>query len=60
MPGAIPDRHPNLPCRKILSARNRLIHGYATVSDEVVWGILEGSLSTTGPPPAPGPFAREA
>ena len=22
----------------------RLIHGYATVSDEVVWGVVEGYL----------------
>lgn len=30
--------------RRIIAFRNRLIHGYATVSDEVVWGVLEGSL----------------
>ena len=24
--------------------RNRLIHGYATISDEVVWGVLETNL----------------
>ena len=29
---------------RIVSFRNRLIHGYATVSDEVVWGVLEASL----------------
>ena len=29
---------------RIVSFRNRLIHGYATVSDEVVWGVLETSL----------------
>lgn len=31
---------------RIVAFRNRLIHGYATVSDEVVWGVLEGDLST--------------
>ena len=31
---------------RIIAFRNRLIHGYATVSDEVVWGIIEGFLST--------------
>lgn len=30
--------------RRIVSFRNRLIHGYATVADEVVWGVLEGYL----------------
>lgn len=29
---------------RIIAFRNRLIHGYATVSDEVVWGAIEGSL----------------
>jgi len=28
----------------IIAFRNRLIHGYATVSDEVVWGVVEGYL----------------
>jgi uncharacterized protein with HEPN domain len=30
---------------RIISFRNRLIHGYATISDKVVWGILETYLS---------------
>ena len=30
--------------RRIVSFRNRLIHGYATVADEVVWGVVEGYL----------------
>jgi len=31
-------------CRRIVAFRNRLIHGYAFVSDEVVWGVLETNL----------------
>lgn len=30
--------------RRIVDFRNRLIHGYASVSNEVVWGVLETSL----------------
>ena len=26
--------------RKIVDARNRIIHGYDTISDDVVWGIV--------------------
>jgi uncharacterized protein with HEPN domain len=32
--------------RRILAFRNILVHGYATVSDEVVWGVLEQNLPT--------------
>jgi uncharacterized protein with HEPN domain len=31
---------------RIVAFRNRLIHGYASVADEVVWGILETHLPT--------------
>jgi uncharacterized protein with HEPN domain len=29
---------------RIIAFRNRLIHGYASIADEVVWGILEANL----------------
>lgn len=29
---------------RIIAFRNRLIHGYAFISDEVVWGIIEAWL----------------
>jgi uncharacterized protein with HEPN domain len=29
---------------RIIAFRHRLIHGYATVSDEVVWGVIETNL----------------
>lgn len=31
-------------CR-IIAFRNRLIHDYATISDEVVWGVVEARLA---------------
>jgi len=31
--------------RRIINFRNRLIHGYAHVSHEIVWGVLETHLS---------------
>ena len=29
---------------RIIAFRNRLIHGYASIADEIVWGILEANL----------------
>jgi uncharacterized protein with HEPN domain len=30
--------------RKIVDTRNRIIHGYDAVSDEVIWGIINNHL----------------
>lgn len=30
--------------RIIVDTRNRIIHGYDTVSDEVIWGIIKNHL----------------
>jgi uncharacterized protein with HEPN domain len=31
---------------RVIAFRNRLVHGYASVSNEVVWGIVERHLPT--------------
>ena len=30
--------------RKIVDTRNRIIHGYDTVSDDIIWGIVTNHL----------------
>jgi len=30
--------------RRIISFRNLLIHGYATIDSRIVWGVVEGKL----------------
>ena len=41
---------PNLKARisntsRIIAFRNLLIHGYASIADEVVWGVIEANLT---------------
>ena len=36
------DTAPDLP--KIIGLRNRLIHGYATVNNEIIWSIVQNDL----------------
>lgn len=38
------DRHPHIPWRQIISARNRLIHGYDTVNLDILWDIVSLDL----------------
>ncbi len=33
-------------CRSIISFRNILAHGYDTIEDRIVWGIIENDLGT--------------
>jgi uncharacterized protein with HEPN domain len=35
---------PDLP--RIVAFRNVLVHGYATVDDQVVWGVVEANIAT--------------
>ncbi|MDQ3190486.1 MAG: DUF86 domain-containing protein [Bacteroidota bacterium] len=36
---------PIVNARKIIDTRNRIIHGYDTVSDEIIWAIVVKELS---------------
>jgi len=31
--------------RRIVALRNRLIHAYASIADEIIWGVVETDLS---------------
>ncbi len=36
--------NPNVPWRDIISARNRLLHTYGRVDDDVIWDIVDHEI----------------
>ena len=44
VPAEVQDRHPALPWREAIGARNRLIHGYDFVDLDILWEIVATDL----------------
>jgi uncharacterized protein with HEPN domain len=44
VPGEVQERHPELPWREAIGARNRLIHGYDFVDLDILWEIVATDL----------------
>jgi uncharacterized protein with HEPN domain len=41
IPDSIRAAHPQIPWRLVIATRNRLIHGYLGIDDDVLWSILQ-------------------
>jgi uncharacterized protein with HEPN domain len=44
IPEAVRQAHPEIPWRLIIATRNRLIHGYLGIDDDVLWSIIQTDL----------------
>jgi len=44
IPKAECDLHPEIPWPQIISLRNRLIHGYASVDFDILWQIITSDV----------------
>jgi len=44
VPDPIRAEHPQIPWRLLIATRNRLIHGYLGLDDDVLWSIIEGDV----------------
>ena len=44
VPDAIRTAHPRIPRRLLIATRNRLIHGYLGLDDDVLWSIIAGDV----------------
>ncbi|MEW6728737.1 MAG: DUF86 domain-containing protein [Pseudomonadota bacterium] len=44
IPDAVRAAHPEIPWRMIVATRNRLIHGYLGIDDDIVWSIVRDEV----------------
>ena len=44
IPPNIRSQYANVPWREIVDTRNKLIHGYAGLDDEIVWDIVSNDI----------------
>ncbi len=44
IPGEIRQQHSEIPWRAIVGTRNRLAHSYLTISDTIIWGIVQDAV----------------
>ncbi len=49
IPGHVRAAHPDVPWRAIVGLRNRLAHGYLTISDHVVWTTIQEAVPSLVP-----------
>lgn len=43
------DSHPELPWREIIGMRHLLVHGYFTISPDVLWDVIQNDIPNTIP-----------
>lgn len=44
IPSHIRDTSPEIPWRMVIATRNRLIHGYLGIDDDIVWSIVRDEI----------------
>lgn len=44
VPNSVRSAHPQIPWRVLITTRNRLIHGYLGLDDDVLWSIIQSDV----------------
>ena len=44
IPGTTRASYPDIPWRMIIATRNRLIHAYLGIDDDVIWSIIQDNI----------------
>ena len=49
IPEPIKAANEHIPWRKIIATRNRLIHGYLGIDDDIIWSIIQQDIPALHP-----------
>ena len=44
IPETVRDAHPEISWRMVIATRNRLIHGYLGIDDDIIWSIIQDDI----------------
>lgn len=44
IPEAIREKFSTIPWRQVIATRNRLIHGYLGIDNDIIWSIIQGDI----------------
>ncbi|WP_260982891.1 HepT-like ribonuclease domain-containing protein [Pseudomonas oryzihabitans] len=44
IPAPVREGYPDIPWRQVIATRNRLIHGYLGIDDDILWSIIRDDL----------------
>ena len=44
IPEQVREKHPQIPWRMIIATRNRLIHAYLGIDDDIIWSIVRDDI----------------
>ena len=44
IPNRVREAHPEIPWRAIVGGRNRLVHGYGGMNDDLIWSMIRDAV----------------
>jgi uncharacterized protein with HEPN domain len=44
IPSEVKEENPEIPWRQVIATRNRLIHAYLGIDDDIIWSIIEADI----------------
>jgi len=44
IPDSVRKSHPDIPWRRVIATRNRLIHAYLGIDNDIIWSIIRDDI----------------